>query len=177
MTMAEEAAPEEEGKGKGKSALIATIGAAIALSLVGAGGGWVIGGMLAPKVEEHKAAEEAKKEEAGEVDAKAEGAEGKGGESPAKSTLYPLDAVTTNLSYPSDNWIRIEVSLEFTGAVDEDLARDIHQDMMSYLRTVSLQQIEGPRGFQYLREDLRERVRLRSEGRINDLLFRTFVIE
>jgi flagellar FliL protein len=48
---------------------------------------------------------------------------------------------------------------------------------MSYLRTVSLQQIEGPRGFQYLRDDLRERVKLRSEGRVNDILFRTFVIE
>jgi flagellar FliL protein len=49
--------------------------------------------------------------------------------------------------------------------------------MLAYLRTVSLQQIEGPRGFQYLREDLRERVKLRSEGRVNDLLLRTFVIE
>lgn len=176
--MADEAASEDEKKGKGKSALVATIGIALALSLVGAGGGWVIGGMLAPKVAEHKAAEEAKKEAAGAHDAaKDEGAHGEDGAAPAKSTLFPIDAVTTNLSYPSDNWIRIEVSLEFTGPVDEDLARDIHQDMMSYLRTVSLQQIEGPRGFQYLREDLRERVRLRSEGRINDLLFRTFVIE
>ena len=42
---------------------------------------------------------------------------------------------------------------------------------------VSLQQIQGPRGFQYLRDDLKERVDLRSEGRVTNLMFRTFVIE
>ena len=174
--MADEAEPDDESKGKGKSGLVATIAIVAVLSLVGAGGGWVIGGMLAPKVEAKKAEVEAKKE-AEEHGAAADEGHGEEGEAVAKSTLFPIDAVTTNLSYPSDNWIRLEVSLEFTGPVDETLARDIHQDMLSYLRTVSLQQIEGPRGFQYLREDLRERVRLRSEGRVNDLLFRTFVIE
>ena len=48
---------------------------------------------------------------------------------------------------------------------------------MAYLRTVSLQQIEGPRGFQHLREDLKERVTIRSDGRVSNLLFRTFLIE
>ena len=94
-----------------------------------------------------------------------------------QENLVPLEPIMTNLSYPSDNWIRIEVSLVFTGNPDNVLADQIHQDILAYLRTVSLQQIEGPRGFQYLREDLRERVQLRSEGRVNDLLLRTFVIE
>jgi flagellar FliL protein len=98
-------------------------------------------------------------------------------ENKPRENVIPLDPITTNLSYPSDNWIRIEVSLLFGDAPDQALADQIHQDMLSYLRTVSLQQIEGPRGFQYLRDDLRERVKLRSEGRVNDILFRTFVIE
>jgi flagellar FliL protein len=98
-------------------------------------------------------------------------------ENKPRENVIPLDPITTNLSYPSDSWIRIEVSLLFGGAPDQALADQIHQDVLSYLRTVSLQQIEGPRGFQYLRDDLRERVKLRSEGRVNDILFRTFVIE
>lgn len=170
-----ESAAADEGK-KAKSAMMATIAIVAVLSLVGAGGGWVIGGMLAPKVEAKKAEVEARKE--ADAHAAPDDSEHAGeGAAKVQTALFPIDAVTTNLSYPSDNWIRLEVSLEFNGPVDERLARDIHQDMLSYLRTVSLQQIEGPRGFQYLREDLRERVRLRSEGRVNDLLFRTFVIE
>ena len=51
------------------------------------------------------------------------------------------------------------------------------KDIMAYLRTVSLQQVEGPRGFQYLKDDLQERVDLRSEGRVSKVMFRTLVIE
>ena len=65
----------------------------------------------------------------------------------------------------------------FKGAPDAVLAEEIHQDIMAYMRTVSLQQVQGPRGFQYLREDLEERVDLRSEGRVTNVMFRTFVIE
>ena len=57
------------------------------------------------------------------------------------------------------------------------MAEDIHQDILAYVRTVSLQQIEGPRGFQYLRDDIQERVDLRSAGRVSKVMFRTFVIE
>jgi flagellar protein FliL len=88
-----------------------------------------------------------------------------------------LDPITSNLAYPSDNRVRLEVALMFKGAPDVVLAEEIHQDIMAYMRTVSLQQMQGPRGFQYLREDLQERVDLRSEGRVTNVMFRTFVIE
>jgi flagellar FliL protein len=48
---------------------------------------------------------------------------------------------------------------------------------MTYIRTVSLQQIEGPRGFEYLKDDIQERVDLRAQGRVSRVMFRTFVIE
>lgn len=65
----------------------------------------------------------------------------------------------------------------FKGPVEVNLAEDIHQDIMAYVRTVSLQQLEGPRGFQYLKDDIQERVDLRSQGRVSKVMFRTFVIE
>ncbi|MDP2119400.1 MAG: flagellar basal body-associated FliL family protein [Hoeflea sp.] len=162
---------DNEGKGKKKSGLIVTIAIVLVLSLIAAGGGWMLGGVLAPQV--------AEPEEAADAAAKGEDkGKGKGEDGIiVRENLVQLEPITTNLSYPSDNWIRIEVSLVFMGSPDNVLADQIHQDIMAYLRTVSLQQIEGPRGFQYLREDLRERVKLRSEGRVNDLLLRTFVIE
>lgn len=177
--MAEAAPAEEQGKGK-KSGLVLTIVAVLVVSLIGAGGGWVVGGMLAPMTVD-PAAEAAK--EAAKA-AEAAGGHGKkdekakdGEHAPARPTILPLDPIMTNLSYPTDNWIRIEVSLEFRDQVDAQLADVVNEDILSYLRTVSLQQLEGPRGFQYLREDLVERAKLRSEGKVTNVIFRTFVVE
>ncbi len=159
---------DEDGeKGKSKKGLIVTIAIVVALSLVAAGGGWMLGDVLAPQV-----AEPEKTAAAGDEEKK-----GEDGENKPRENLLPLEPITTNLSYPSENWIRIEVSLVFEGEPDKKMGDAIQQDILAYLRTVSLQQIEGPRGFQYLREDLGERVRLRSKGRVNDILLRTFVIE
>jgi flagellar protein FliL len=160
----------EEDEGKKKSGLVVTIAIVLVLSLIAGGGGWMVGGLIAPQVDQPEvtAAENAH----GEGDKKEDKPEDK-----PRENVVALEPITTNLSYPSDNWIRVEVSLVFANEPDDALADQIHQDILAYLRTVSLQQIEGPRGFQYLREDLRERVKLRSEGRVNDLLMRTFVIE
>ena len=73
--------------------------------------------------------------------------------------------------------MRLEVALAFNGAPDLPMAENVHQDIMAYLRNVSLQQIEGPRGFQYLRDDLQERASLRSQGKVARVMLRTFVIE
>ena len=37
---------------------------------------------------------------------------------------------------------------------------------MAFLRTVNLMQLRGPAGLEYLRMDLQERARMRSEGKI-----------
>jgi flagellar FliL protein len=150
----------------------------VVLTAVGGGGGWVIGNMLAPQV---KQAEDAAK--AAEAAAGGHGGEAKKDEEgiPPISTeangVVALEPITTNLAYPSENWIRLEVALMFNGAPDVQIAEAVHQDIMAYLRTVSLQQVEGPRGFQYLKDDLQERVDLRSEGRVSKVMFRTLVIE
>ena len=168
----------ETTQGKKKSPLVLTIAAIAILTVLGGGGGWLVGTMIAPKI---KAAESAKQADAAKA-ADAHGA-GKAGEErlPRISTeangVVQLEPITTNLAYPSENWIRLEVALLFKGAPDVTLSEAIHQDILAYLRTVSLQQVEGPRGFQYLKDDIQERVDLRSEGRVSKVMFRTFVIE
>jgi len=170
-------ADEEEG-GKKKPSLVITIAAIAVLTLLAAGGGWFVGNMLAPPPAE-KPAEEAKA--VASAGGEHGGAGDKGQELAHISTeangIVLLDPITSNLAYPSDNRVRLEVALMFKGAPDVKLAEEIHQDIMAYMRTVSLQQVQGPRGFQYLREDLEERVDLRSEGRVTNVMFRTFVIE
>jgi len=168
----------QEGQAKKKSGLMALVIPLVVLTAVGGGGGWVIGNMLAPQVKQAedaaKAAEAAAGEKSGEAKKDEEGL-------PPISTeangVVALEPITTNLAYPSENWIRLEVALMFNGPPDVQIAEAVHQDIMAYLRTVSLQQVEGPRGFQYLKDDLQERVDLRSEGRVSKVMFRTLVIE
>jgi flagellar FliL protein len=178
------ASPVRKGASK-----VMTIAALVVLTLLAGGGGWLVGGVLAPKplsVEEAKMVEEAK---AAVANRYAKNAERAGGDHAGKKDdglpriateangVVQLDAITTNLAYPTENWIRLEVALLFKGAPDVAMAEQIHQDIAAYMKTVSLQQIQGPRGFQYLKDDIEERVDLRSEGRVTNVIFRTFVIQ
>lgn len=162
------AATETAEKSGTKSSLVLTLAVLAVMSAAAAGGGWVVGEMVAPTEEQTAASAEAD----GHGEATEESHEAEVGPG-----LITLDPITSNLAYPAENWVRLEVSLVFEGEADPALGRVIHQDILAYLRTVSLQQIEGARGFQHLREDLTERARLRSEGKVTDIMFRTFVIE
>jgi flagellar protein FliL len=168
------AEPENGAPEKKKGSMVMTIVGVAVVTLVGAGGGWVLGGMIAPKppVEEAHAAEEKHADAHGE---KKE--EGLPHIATAAAGVVQLEPITTNLAYPSDNWVRLEVALAFNGPPELIIAEQIHQDITAYMRTVSLQQIEGPRGFQYLKDDIQERVDLRSQGKVSKVMFRTFVIE
>jgi flagellar FliL protein len=166
---------EESGKGDGKkSTLIVTIVGVLIASVIAAGGGWFVGGLLAPQSLEMQAAATAidnieKNQGDEEEEIPIAGEEG--------PNLIRLQPITTNLAFPSDSWVRLEVSLVVKGEPDIEMVELIHQDMLGYLRTLSLQQIQGARGFRYIREDLRERAVLRSRGNVENILVRTFVIE
>lgn len=167
-------------QGKKKSSLVMTIATIVVLTLVGGGGGWFLGKNLLPKdaaAEAASAAAPAHEAAAGGHDAAGAKDAGLPKLATAANGIVLLEPVITNLAYPSDSLVRLEVALMFKGAPEAPLAEEVHQDIMAYMRTVSLQQIQGPRGFQYLRDDLQERVDLRSHGRISKILFRTFVIE
>lgn len=104
----------------------------------------------------------------------------KAGTSIGNIRVRELAPITTNLASPANTWIRLEVAAlikedlgEQTGPVLAKLA----EDLVAYLRTVALEQIEGPSGFQNLREDLNDRVRVRSEGKITELIIQALVIE
>lgn len=170
MTMLED--HSAEAPAKKKSGLVTTIVAVLAVSVVGAGGGWFVGKMLAPEVEAPKAEQAAEKAPPG-----GEKEEPIPKVATEENGIVQLEAITTNLAFPTDRWVRLEVALMFNDKPDAKLAETIQQDIAVYLRTVSLQQIEGPRGFQYLKEDLQERADLISEGKVAKLLFRTFLIQ
>jgi flagellar FliL protein len=166
-----DASQTAEQPAKKKSSLVMTAAAVLGLTVVGVGGGWVVGKMIVPSpvVEEAPAAGHGAAAAPGE-------AGGHGGAAPL-SLVRPLEPIIANLAYPAESMVRLEVSLIFGENIDEAVAASIQDDILAYMRTMSLQQIQGPRGFGYLRDDLKERAKLRSQGKVTDLVFRTFIVE
>lgn len=154
---------------KKKNTLIPMIGAVALLSLVGGGGGWLTGTLIAPAPAPKPA----------EATPPSSGEHGGGAEAvaPALPNLLELGPILTNIGYPAENLIRLQVGLVFDGPPDPALAETVNQNIMAYLRTLSLQQLQGPRGFTYLKSDLDEIAGLRSQGRVTKVLVRTFVVE
>jgi flagellar FliL protein len=155
-----------------KSSLVMTIAAVAVLTLIALGGSWFVGKMIAPAPASPAAAAPEAAAEHGAAKPKA-GEHGAG----APSRIKDLEPILTNLAYPTESMVRLEMSIVFRDAVDGAIATAIQQDILAYMRTTSIQQIQGPRGFSYLHDDLKERALLRSQGKVADLVFRTFIIE
>ncbi len=88
-----------------------------------------------------------------------------------------LEPITTNMAGPTGTWVRLEAAVVFDGPADMLVAQMIQQDVVAYLRTVKIHQIEGASGFQHLRTDLEERAKLRSGGKVSRVLVRTLLFE
>lgn len=95
-------------------------------------------------------------------------------------TVKTMPPVITNLATPSDVLLRIEASVIFDGPPPQDaeaLTAQISGDTLAFLRTVSLRQIEGASGLLHLREDLTERAKIRSEGRVREFIIQALAVE
>lgn len=166
------AAAAEAPPAKGGPSLVVQLGALVAMTFAAAGMGWVSGGFMV----DGKSGSEA----AGHVPAGAHGgnSEGGHGEAPAASeTVIPLGAITTSIASPADTWVRMEVSLVLDEPQDEELPGIIQQDLLSYIRTVKMHEIEGASGFRHLKENLDERAAIRSDGHVKQVLIRTLLFE
>jgi flagellar FliL protein len=96
-----------------------------------------------------------------------------------RANLKPMTPIVTNLAGSPPVWIRLEASLLFHEKSDDAdaLAAHISEDLVGFLRTVSVAQLEGAIGFQHLSEDLNDRVRVRSNGRVRELVIQGLIIE
>jgi flagellar FliL protein len=162
---------------------------AILLIMTGAaiGIGWLSGSYLNGTVPRDPAAADAAtkpaKVEGHDGEAKADGhgeAKGEHGEAEAAGNPLMLDLppIMTNIAAPSDVWLRVELSVVFDEPPkDPGLADAIHQDLLAFVRTVKMHQIEGASGFQHLKADLGERASIRSGGHAKSILIRTLLFE
>jgi flagellar FliL protein len=161
--MAKAAAAGKEKK-KSSGPIIPVV---IVTLLVGGAGAFF--GMQVPSLLEKSAAPKAKHVETQKPDPDA-----------AKITMRSMAVITTNLASPPNTWIRMETSaviVEDLGPEGQVLMARLSEDIVAFLRTVTLDQIEGASGFQHLREDLNDRVRIRSQGKVRELMIEALVVQ
>lgn len=94
--------------------------------------------------------------------------------------IQRLPAVVANMSSSGNYWVRLEASIIYKKNPDinpDVMAAETRQDLLTYLRTVSVAQIQGPSGLLHLREDLNERAQLRSKGFIREFVIESLVVQ
>ncbi len=100
---------------------------------------------------------------------------------PAASTraLKELVPVVTNLVSPEGASIRLQTAIVYdkTDAAEMDvIGTKVGEDILAFVRTLSLTQLQGASGLQALRDDLNERAALRSDGKVRELLIEMLVV-
>jgi len=165
----------KKGGGGGKGAIIGFLVATLVAVGAGAGMGFVLGPKFAAGADGHAKEEAAGEEKKKEEEKVAEPYAGDG-------TVVKLQPVTTNLREPFRSWVRLEGALIVKGKeIDEKALEElgvlVQQDVLAYLRTLALKDLEGASNLAFLRDDLNERVRLRSEGRAAEFVILSLVVE
>jgi flagellar protein FliL len=94
-----------------------------------------------------------------------------------KTLLLP--PILTVIANPRNTWLRIEIAL-LVAADERGIEAQLGQlgdDMLSYLRTIEVSQIEGPSGLRFLKDDLLERAKTRTNGQVQDVVISALVLE
>lgn len=164
-------------------------------SLLAAAGGWFVAGVLTPPQTPPSDAAVAPVQgaaaPAGNKPAEpATGAHGKSGAKkgeeqgedtePAATPIgevVELPPIVVNLQSPSKVWARLEIAVVFTETPDVDARRQIHQDILAFMGTVTPAQLEGASGLSHLREDIVDIASVRSGGKARTVLFKTLIFE
>ncbi len=103
-------------------------------------------------------------------------------EKPAPSTdaVREMAPVVTNLASPDGAFVRLQTALVYDKTVApaiDILAAKISDDMLAFVKTLTVAQLQGANGLQHLREDLNERAMLRSDGHVKELIIESLVVQ
>jgi flagellar FliL protein len=176
-TAIKNAATAEGASAKDGPSLVVQLGLLIAMTVAAGGMGWVSGGFLTGEKSGAAPQAPAAGGHGGKGSGRGQAGDGHGDEAPASETVIDLAAVTSSIASPSDVWVRMEVSIVLDEPQGEDLPGIIQQDLLSYIRTVKMHEIEGASGFRHLKQNLDERAAIRSNGHVKQVLIRTLLFE
>ncbi len=101
-------------------------------------------------------------------------------EPPPELQVLPLEAIITNVSKPAGAWARLEASLVVNKTLKdapEMVRARVAEQIMVYLRSINLVEVEGASGLLNFRDDLNSLVRSLNPDEVHEVLIRTLVVE
>ena len=159
--------PEKgDGKAKKDSGIKALLLAGVILTLVAAGGGWFLGTQIGKEIAPPPVEPKNQAQKTADTIA-------------SNSSVTVLTPILTNMAAPNNAWIRMECSLvsQPGEVLAPSVAAEISNDFLAFLRNSTIAQIKGASGLMNLREDLVDRARTRSKGKVTNVLISSLVIE
>ncbi|WP_306118271.1 MULTISPECIES: flagellar basal body-associated FliL family protein [unclassified Roseitalea] len=170
---------DDDDDEQARSSPLMTIALIALAALIAGGAGFGAGKVLFAPLVAERAVAPAQKPAVSEAVSQSAPAVTYGAEGPdlGDLTLMALEPVMTNLAAPAQTWVRGEFTVALEGAADEMLAQELQADIVAYLRTVRLQSVSQPSGFQHLVADLEDRAALRSGGRVKRVFVRALLFE
>ena len=95
-------------------------------------------------------------------------------------TVRELQPMLANLTSPENAWVRVQAAIIFMKKdvpEPDQLAAQITDDLVGYLKTLSTAQLQGASGLQHLREDFNDRAAVRSDGKVREVVIETMVVQ
>lgn len=101
------------------------------------------------------------------------------GRFPADALEIPIPSIIVDLSGEPKSRARLDISVIAVHGTSESslLKNEIREDVIAYVKGLTVSDIQGVRGFQNLREQLEDRARIRGRGSVLGLLIGGFVVE
>ena len=155
------AAAATSPKPAGKATLILTLAA---LTVLAALGGGLVGKLIVARMRGAAPVIEAAKSSATSLD----------------TEVRELPAIVTNLSDPAEMRVRLQVAIVYAKKGVENptvMAAQISDDLVAFLKTLTIRQLQGASGLQNLREDLNERAAVRSDGKVTEVVIEALVVQ
>jgi flagellar protein FliL len=99
---------------------------------------------------------------------------------PSKLVTKQLQPLITNILLPADLWVRLEGAIVYDQAEVDDpdiMLTQLSGDLLAYLRTLTLREMQGADGLMFVRQDMKERVIARTQGKARDIIIQTLVVQ
>ena len=157
----------DTGKAKGGGSLLGLLVPVVILTLVAGGGGFSVGKIIVARAK-------------ASVAPVADPAKGTAAPAEATVAIKELNPIVTNLASPEGSWMRLQAAIVYDKADApqiEIVAAHISDDTLSFIKTLTMAQIQGASGLQHLREDLSERAAVRSDGHVKEMMIEMMVIQ
>lgn len=96
------------------------------------------------------------------------------------SAVRELAPIVTNLASPEGAVVRLQTAIVYDKSDAQQIdivAAKIGDDMLAFVKTLTVAELQGASGLQHLREDLNDRAAVRSDGRVHELMIEMLVVQ